>query len=352
MKIWKFRKRRDGAPEPLNLADSLGVSPRLASILWRRDLNDADDMGLFLSPMLRHLARPAAWPGVSAAADLLVQGLLAGKRLAVWGDYDVDGVTATALVMQVLRHHGFPVEWHLPDRQAEGSGLNVEHVEQLSAAGVDMLLTVDCGISDTAAVARARELGMRVVVSDHHLPPETLPEADVLCNPRLEDCPCASLAGVGVAFFIMAVWALGEALLDVRCLLEGKRVPVFKNGTDWKLDLAGLLEMGRSGSLTDGEGGNGSGTDYKGYLRILIFGGYDTDLVYRMMDVMQIVTAEKQPGFTLANCVCTVDAEALVSGKHVFFSNGLWKSRGREGGYAYDTRMAVAGSYLKDYKSP
>ena len=155
-----------------------------------------------------------------------------------------------------------------------------------------------------------------------------------------------------VAFFIMAVWALGEALLDVRCLLEGKRVPVFKTGTDWKLDLAGLLEMGRSGSLTDGEGGNGSGTDYKGYLRILIFGGYDTDLVYRMMDVMQIVTAEKQPGFTLANCVCTVDAEALVSGKHVFFSNGLWKSRGREGGYAYDTRMAVAGSYLEDYKSP
>ena len=155
-----------------------------------------------------------------------------------------------------------------------------------------------------------------------------------------------------VAFFIMAVWALGEALLDVRYLLEGKRVPVFKTGSDWKLDLAGLLEMGRSGSLIDEEGGNGSGADYKGYLRILIFGAYDTDLVYRMMDVMQIVTAVKQPGFSLANCVCTVDAEALVSGKHVFFSNGLWKSRGREGGYAYDTRMAVAGSYLEDYKSP
>ena len=225
MKIWKFRKRRDGAPEPLNLADSLDGSPRLASILWRRDLNDADDMGLFLSPMLRHLARPAAWPGVSAAADLLVQGLLAGKRLAVWGDYDVDGVTATALVMQVLHHHGFPVEWHLPDRQAEGYGLNVEHVEQLAAAGVDMLLTVDCGISDTAAVARARELGMRVVVSDHHLPPETLPEADVLCNPRLEDCPCASLAGEGVAFFIMAevnarLAALGRPKLDMRQTLD------------------------------------------------------------------------------------------------------------------------------------
>ena len=157
-----------------------------------------------------------------------------------------------------------------------------------------------------------------------------------------------------VAFFIMAVWALGEALLDVRCLLEGKRVPVIKTASDWKMDLAGLLEMGRSGRLIDGEGGdgNGSGTDYKGYLRILIFGGYDTDLVYRMMDVMQVVTARKQPGFSLANCVCTVNAEALVSGKHVFFSNGLWKSQEREEGYAYDTRMAVAGSYLEDYKSP
>ena len=97
----------------------------------------------------------------------------------------------------------------------------------------------------------------------------------------------------------MAVWALGEALLDVRCLLEGKRVPVIKTASDWKMDLAGLLEMGRSGRLIDGEGGdgNGSGTDYKGYLRILIFGGYDTDLVYRMMDVMQVVTARKQPEF-------------------------------------------------------
>ena len=156
-----------------------------------------------------------------------------------------------------------------------------------------------------------------------------------------------------VAFFIMAVWALGEALLDVQCLLEGKKVPVFKTVSDWKLDLAGLLEMGRSGSLIDGEGGgDGSGIDYEGYLRILIFGGYDTDLVYRMMDVMQIVIARKQPGFSLENCVCTVNAEALVSGKHVFFSNGVWKSRGPEDGYAYDTRMAVAGSYLEDYKSP
>ena len=154
-----------------------------------------------------------------------------------------------------------------------------------------------------------------------------------------------------VAFFIMAVWALGEALLDVRYLLEGKRVPVFKTGSDWKLDLAGLLEMGRSGSLIDEEGGNGSGADYKGYLRILIFGAYDTDLVYRMMDVMQIVTAVKQPGF-LWQTVYVRWMQKLLSVENMCFFKWIVESRGREDGYAYDTRMAVAGSYLEDYKSP
>lgn len=225
MKAWNFRKRRDETPEPPGLADALGVSPRLASLLWRRDVNNGPDMGVFLSPMLRHLAKPAEWPGVAEAAELLQTSLQAGKKLAVWGDYDVDGVTGTALVIQVLRHHGFPVEWHLPDRQTEGYGLNAEHVERLAADGVDVLLTVDCGISDVAAVTRARELGLRVIVSDHHLPPDSLPPADVLCNPRLGECPCPSLAGVGVVFFLMAelnarLGAAGRPRLDMRDTLD------------------------------------------------------------------------------------------------------------------------------------
>ena len=225
MKVWNFRKRKDGTPEPPGLADTLGVTPRLASLLWRRGLDGVPDMGLFLSPMLRHLAQPAAWPGVTEAVDLLLNGLQTGKKLAVWGDYDVDGVTGTALAIQVLRHHGFPVEWHLPDRQAEGYGLNAENVERLAASGVTMLLTVDCGISDGDAVARARELGLQVIVSDHHLPPDALPPADVLCNPRLAACPCQSLAGVGVVFFLMAelnarLGASGRPRLDMRDTLD------------------------------------------------------------------------------------------------------------------------------------
>lgn len=206
-KNWIFRTRRDNAPVPPEfgeLADRCGISSRLARLLWLRGLETAPQMAEYLSPGLRYLARPSLWPGLEQAAALLAAGLRKGRKLAVWGDYDADGVTSTALVLQVLRHHGYDALWHLPDRRSEGYGMNAEGVEALAEQGVSLLLTVDCGISDVSAITRARELGMDVVVTDHHLPPEQLPPATVLCDPRLADCPCASLAGVGVAFFLMA----------------------------------------------------------------------------------------------------------------------------------------------------
>lgn len=157
-----------------------------------------------------------------------------------------------------------------------------------------------------------------------------------------------------VAFFIMAVWALGEALLDVKCLLEGGKVPALKASSDWKLSLERLLEIGKKGGLDDigQDEGSGRGMDYKGYLRFLIFGGYNTETVYRMMDAMQLVIGREQSGFSLSRCACCVDLEAVVSGKHVFFATGLWKTQETESGYVYNTHMAVAGSYLENYKSP
>ncbi|MBS5284006.1 MAG: hypothetical protein KHY46_09095 [Clostridiales bacterium] len=148
-----------------------------------------------------------------------------------------------------------------------------------------------------------------------------------------------------LTFFIMCIWALGESLMDVRRLLDGERVPLIKEAGDWSLSLEGLLEMGKTRTLAGtGDGAEGKGLDYKGYLRLLLFAGYEQDTAYRMMDMMQLNIRKEQPGFRLERCAWKVDMKLLASGKHVFFGLGLWKNR--EGQTApYDTAMTVSGSY-------
>ncbi|MDL2207502.1 single-stranded-DNA-specific exonuclease RecJ [Desulfovibrio sp. OttesenSCG-928-F20] len=226
---WLFRSQTLLNPPPeAELAERAGqleISPLLARILWQRGLHGFEAMRAFLNPSLQGLAPLEDWPGLTRAAEVLAASLLGGCKLCVWGDYDVDGITATALVLDFLAAHGFSAQSHIPDRIGEGYGLNKQGISQLAAQGVNLLLTVDCGISDHEAVAHAKALGMTVIVSDHHLPAETLPPADALVNPRLADCPCPALAGVGVAFLLMA--ALNNALVragrtryDVRRLLD------------------------------------------------------------------------------------------------------------------------------------
>ena len=206
MKRWLFREPPAGSP-PRGLARELSISPLLLDIHWRRGLDSPEELDAYLSARLPDLVPPSRWPQFPQAAEVISKALLDGKKLAVWGDYDVDGITSSTLVLDVLEAHGLEALWHVPDRRSEGYGLNIPAIEELAAQGCGILLTVDCGISDMAAVARARELGMTVVISDHHLPPPELPPADAICNPRLgpeDDMPCPHLAGVGVAFFLMA----------------------------------------------------------------------------------------------------------------------------------------------------
>lgn len=204
MSKWVFRDTSAG-PAPLDWAEKLSITPLLLEVLWRRGLRDIGAMDEYLACPLSHITPPSEWPAIPRAAKLLSGALLAGRKLAIWGDYDVDGITATTIALDILETHGFMAMHHLPDRRSEGYGLNTRGVEQLAANGCEVLLTVDCGISDAGPIARARELGMTVVVSDHHLPPDTLPDADVIVNPRMAGkWPCAKLAGVGVAFFLLA----------------------------------------------------------------------------------------------------------------------------------------------------
>lgn len=236
MREWRFRAN---PPElaPRGWAEELSITPMLLDMLWRRGFRDRSAMDDYLSASLGRLTPPAAWPQIPHASAIIAKGLLGGKRLAVWGDYDVDGITATTIVLDVLEAHGFSPMYHLPDRRAEGYGLNAEGIEKLAASGCDMLLTVDCGICDNDAVARARELGMTVVVSDHHLPGPELPAADSIVNPRIAqagDWPSQHLAGVGVAFYLMAA---------VNALLASH------TGKRYKMDAA--LDLVALGTLAD-----------------------------------------------------------------------------------------------------
>lgn len=208
MKNWLFRTLPEGvSPSPPSAwAEDLSISPLLLEILWRRGFTHKQTINAFLDARPGSLTPPHKWPQIPEAAQLLAHELLAGKKLVVWGDYDVDGITAATLVLDVLESHGLEAGWHIPDRRSEGYGLNVAQVEALAEQGCGILLTVDCGIADTEAVQRARQLGMTVVVSDHHLPQEHLPPAHAICNPRIcpaDTLPCPHLAGVGVAFYLM-----------------------------------------------------------------------------------------------------------------------------------------------------
>ena len=249
--LWKFRSE-SVPPTPGDLSDwaqRLEISPLLARLLWQRGLQDFEAMRVFLNPSLRMLSPLDAWPGLTGAASVIADALARGEKLCVWGDYDVDGITSTALVLDVLARHGIEASCHIPDRLAEGYGLNVEGVTRLAREGVGLLLTVDCGIADIEAVAHAKRLGMTVVVSDHHLPAEALPAADAIVNPRLHNCPCPSLAGVGVAFLLMAAV---NALLAER----GGR----------KADMRDVLDLVALGTLADV-------VDLNGQNRVLVKNG-------------------------------------------------------------------------------
>ena len=139
----------------------------------------------------------------------------------LYGYYDVDGITSTAIFVKYLRGLGVDVSWHLPTRDGEGYGLNITAIEQLAKNDVNLLITVDCGISGIDEVARAKQLGMNVVVTDHHSPDSVLPDADAVVNPKRsdDDSGLDFLAGVGVAFLTLV--ALNRELKkNLEVLLE------------------------------------------------------------------------------------------------------------------------------------
>lgn len=191
----------------------LGVSAITAQILAKRSGSLETATG-FLNKKLTQLHDPERLPGVSAAADRIVAALKSQRRITVYGDYDVDGVTSVSLLWHCLKLAGGHVDYYIPCRMEEGYGVNCDALRQLHAEDPSRLVvTVDCGITSCEEAALAKSLGLELIITDHHTPDVSFPEADVLVHPRIaEGYPFGELCGVGVAFKL--AWAICARLGD------------------------------------------------------------------------------------------------------------------------------------------
>jgi single-stranded-DNA-specific exonuclease len=202
--LWIERPRSE-ALQGVDLQRRLGVSHLAEEVLRRRDLSSLEEVREFLEARLSAMPDPFQMADMQRAVERLAQALRQGEGIAVHGDYDVDGVTGTALMVETLRAIGGRVSYHIPMRLKDGYGLCLEALESCAAAGARVAVSVDCGISAHRQAQRAAELGLDLIITDHHQPSEMLPQALAIVNPARRDCsfPYKHLAGVGVVFLLL-----------------------------------------------------------------------------------------------------------------------------------------------------
>lgn len=200
-KVWQFIAAQDDEPAEL-LARELSLPLPIARLLVARGFADLESADRFLNPRLSALGDPFDLPGLNLAADRVWRALDAGERIVVFGDYDVDGITSTALLVQVLRQLGADVQPFLPHRLDEGYGLGLDALNRcIETCHPALIITVDCGTGSVEAVLEAQKRGVDVMVTDHHQPGQHIAPALAVVNPKLgADERLHNLAGVGVAF--------------------------------------------------------------------------------------------------------------------------------------------------------
>jgi single-stranded-DNA-specific exonuclease len=197
--LWQHLPCDDG--QTATIAAALNLHPTVARLLCQRGLGDAEVASRFLNPSLDHLHDPFLLTDLATAVDRLERAIAQKERIAIHGDYDVDGITSTVILRRALEMLGGEVVHFIPERIRDGYGLQPAAIERLHAEGVHLIVSVDCGIRGTDAARRARDLGVDLIITDHHEPEDTLPPALAVINPKRHDCryPDKNLAGVGVA---------------------------------------------------------------------------------------------------------------------------------------------------------
>jgi single-stranded-DNA-specific exonuclease len=205
-----------------DMAAALDISQHIARALVNRGIQSMDAARAFLLPSEASLHDPFLMTDMRRAVDRATAALQNKERILVLGDYDVDGISGTALLVSFLRRLGGNVNYYIPDRETEGYGLSEDVVRKSRKAGYNLIITVDSGVSATHEADVARTLGLDMIIIDHHEPPQALPRAAALLNPKREDCsyPFRDLAGVGVAFKFCC--ALGQTRgIGIRDMMDG-----------------------------------------------------------------------------------------------------------------------------------
>ena len=236
-KVWKLKP---ASPDASQLARKAGITPLQAQLLINRGITENSVAQSFLSPRLSQMADPMLMKGMDSVVKTILAAMETGDKITIYGDYDADGLTATAVLLHFFSDFGIPVTSYVPNRLEEGYGLNREAIEQIGRNGTGLIITVDCGISGVREIDLAKALGLEVVVTDHHqMSGESRPNCPVI-NPHQPDCPFPfkDLAGVGLAFFLVV--AIRAALRD-QGWFKGRSEP----------DLREYLDLVALGTIAD-----------------------------------------------------------------------------------------------------
>ena len=214
-KKWRFKN--SDFDSSLALASEVGVSPFAAQLLINRGIKTAAEARAYLFPTFDELHSPFKLAGMDKAVERIHKAIARGEKICVYGDYDTDGTTATALLLNTFRQMDVPADYYIPSRFDEGYGLSEDAIKTIHEKNeAKLLITVDCGITSVKEVALANQLGMDVIVTDHHQPEQEQPPAYALISPKIpgNEYPYTELAGVGLAF------KLAQGLIDNRVFLE------------------------------------------------------------------------------------------------------------------------------------
>ena len=200
-KRWVLKKTTD-IEAVKQLSSALNISERLSSLLVQRGVKTYDEAKRFFRPSLKHLHDPFLMKDMDVAVDRILEAHKKGEKIMVYGDYDVDGTTAVALVYSFIRRFHKKIEFYIPDRYKEGYGISYTGIDFARKQGATLLIALDCGIKAVEKVKYAKEKGLDVIICDHHRPGDTVPEAAAVLDPKQHDCPYPykDLSGCGVGF--------------------------------------------------------------------------------------------------------------------------------------------------------